>query len=113
MENRESGNAQKIRVKIEILDEAQHDLLDGSHFYNRIEVGLGAYFFDSLLSDIDSLEIYAGIHPMVFDYYRCLSKRFPFAIFMSFKPGWFRSTRCSIVAGVLRGFGNAYNGRVN
>lgn len=74
-------------MKIEILDEAQHDLLDGSQFYNRIEVGLGDYFFNSLLSDIDSRQIYAGIHPRVFDYFRCLSKRFPFAIYYEFQTG--------------------------
>jgi hypothetical protein len=37
-------------VKIAILDEAQQDLLEGFHFYERIEIGLGSYFFDSLLS---------------------------------------------------------------
>ena len=74
-------------MNIEILDDARQDLLDGSQFYNRIEAGLGDYFFNSLLSDIDSLQIYAGIHPRVLDYYRCLSKRFPFAIYYEFHPG--------------------------
>ena len=68
-------------MKIEILDNAQQDLMEGFHFYERIEVGLGPYFFNSLLSDIDSLKIYAGIHPRIFGHYRCLSKRFPFAIY--------------------------------
>jgi hypothetical protein len=74
-------------VKIEILDDARQDLLDGSQFYNRVEASLGDYFFNSLLSDIDSLQIYAGIPSRVFDYYRCLSKRFPFAIYYEFHPG--------------------------
>lgn len=42
---------------------------------------LGEYFLDSLLSDIDSLQLFAGIHPWHFGYQRLLSKRFPFAIY--------------------------------
>jgi len=42
---------------------------------------VGAYFFDSLFSDIDSLVLYAGIHPKVFGYHRLLSKRFPCAVY--------------------------------
>lgn len=43
---------------------------------------MGDYFLNSLYSDIDSLMIYSGIHPVKFDEYYCvLSKRFPFAIY--------------------------------
>lgn len=42
---------------------------------------MGEYFFDSLFSDIDSLTLYAGIHPKFFGYHRMLSKRFPYAIY--------------------------------
>ena len=42
---------------------------------------MGDYFLDSLFSDIDSLQIYAGIHSVHFGYHRLLSKRFPFAIY--------------------------------
>jgi len=72
-------------VKIEILDEAQQDLLEGFHFYDKITTGLGSYFLDCLFSDIDSLVVYAGIHPIVWGYHRCLSKRFPFAIYYGFE----------------------------
>jgi hypothetical protein len=42
---------------------------------------VGAYFIDSLYSDIDSLVITAGMHRKVFgDYHQMLSKRFPFAV---------------------------------
>jgi len=47
-------------VKIEILDEAQEDLVDGFRFYEAREVVLGSYFLDCLFSDIDSLLLYAG-----------------------------------------------------
>lgn len=69
-------------MKIRILDSASQDLVDGFHFYDKQESGLGDYFIDSLFSDIDSLQIYAGIHPTFFDkYYRMLAKRFPFAVY--------------------------------
>ncbi len=68
-------------MKVEILDEAQEDLLDGFRFYDGQNKGLGDYFLDSLFSDIDSLQIYAGIHSLHFGYHRLLSKRFPFAIY--------------------------------
>jgi plasmid stabilization system protein ParE len=68
-------------MKIEILDEAQQDLVTGCHFYEEQSPGLGAYFLDSLFSDIDSLILYAGIHPVVFGSHRLLSRRFPFAIY--------------------------------
>lgn len=68
-------------MKIQILDKAQVDLIDGSLFYEARETGLGGHFLDCLFADIDSLLTYAGIHPLVFTYHRCLSKRFPFAIY--------------------------------
>jgi plasmid stabilization system protein ParE len=70
-------------VKIQILDEAQEDLIQGFRFYEGQEPGLGAYFLDCLFSDIDSLIVHAGVHAVVYTYHRCLSKRFPFAIYYS------------------------------
>lgn len=57
------------------------DLISGSRFYERQAEGLGDYFLDSLFSDIDSLQIYAGIHSVHFGFHRLLSKRFPFAAY--------------------------------
>ena len=68
-------------MKVKILDEAEQDLLDGYRFYEEQQTGLGDYFLDSLFSDIDSLQLSAGIHARHFDYHRLLSKRFPFAIY--------------------------------
>jgi len=69
-------------MKIKILDAANQDLIDGYWFYEKQKAGLGAYFLDTLFSDIESLKIYAGIHSIHFKkYYRLLSKRFPFAIY--------------------------------
>ncbi len=68
-------------MKIQILDEAQEDLIQGFRFYEGQEPGLGTYFLDCLFSDIDSLLVYAGVHAVTYTYHRCLSKRFPFAIY--------------------------------
>lgn len=70
-------------MKIQILDQAKLDLVDGFEFYEKKERSLGEYFLDSLYSDIDSLAIYAGIHPIRHGFYWLLSKRFPYAIHYS------------------------------
>jgi len=64
-----------------ILDETASDLDAGKEFYDLQEEGIGLYFIDSLISDIESLRIFAGIHSRRFGFYRMLSKRFPFAIY--------------------------------
>ncbi|WP_022665350.1 hypothetical protein [Desulfospira joergensenii] len=68
-------------MKIEILSSAMSDLAEGRQFYEEQSEGLGEYFFDSLFSDIDSLTLYAGIHPIFYGYHRMLSKRFPYAVY--------------------------------
>ncbi len=69
-------------MKIQILDEAKADLIEGFLFYEKKSAGLGRYFLDSLYSDIDSLLLYAGIHRKIYkSHYRLLSKRFPYAVF--------------------------------
>ena len=68
-------------MRIKILASAVEDLHLGRVFYEDQGEGLGEYFFDSLFSDIDSLVLYAGIHPKVFGYHRLLSKRFPYAVY--------------------------------
>lgn len=69
-------------MKIKILDSGGRDLIDGYQFYEMQAEGIGAYFLDSLYSDIDSLLIGAGMHSVHFGkYHRLLSKRFPFAVY--------------------------------
>jgi len=64
-----------------VLEEAARDLDAGMLFYDEIEHGVGLYFIDSLLADIESLRLFGGIHREQFGFYRLLSKRFPFAIY--------------------------------
>ncbi len=68
-------------MKIVILTQAEKDLIDGFHFYERQASGLGGYFRDSVMSDIDSLRLYAGIHSLQHGKHRMLCKRFPFNVY--------------------------------
>ena len=64
-----------------ILKEVSDDLNDGKTFYDQREPGVGDYFWDSLLADIESLVLYAGIHSKEHGFHRMLAKRFPYAIY--------------------------------
>ena len=47
-------------MRLQILDSARDDLIDGFYFYEKQEPGLGAYFLASLYSDIEALKILFG-----------------------------------------------------
>ena len=68
-------------MTVVILEDAGEDLGAGAQFYESCETGVGDYFLDSILSDLDSLVLFAGVHPVYFGFYRMLSKRFPFGIY--------------------------------
>ncbi len=68
-------------MKLRLLPEAELDLELGADFYESQRMGLGIYFNDSLASDIESLQLYGGIHELYREFFRCFSKRFPFAIY--------------------------------
>ena len=67
-----------------VLDEAAEDLEQGVSFYEMQRPDLGVYFFDSLLADIESLRLSAGVHPVYFGLYRMLSSHFPFAVYYEY-----------------------------
>ena len=61
-------------MRLEILDVARDDLIEGFRFYEDKEAGLGGYFLATLYSDIESLRIFGGIHPRVYrHFHRALS----------------------------------------
>jgi plasmid stabilization system protein ParE len=68
-------------MTVRILDAAEQDLIDGFRFYESQHEGLGEYFLDSLFADIDSLQLYAGVHSVHSGYHRLLARRFPFAVY--------------------------------
>jgi hypothetical protein len=73
-------------MRIEVLDQAQLDLIEGFHFYEDQEAGLGSYFLANLYADIESLRIYAGVHRKAYkQYHRLLSGRLPFGVFYTFE----------------------------
>lgn len=52
-----------MKIKdVYILKEAVDDLNEGRSFYDLQEQGVGDYFWDCIIADIESLIIYAGIH---------------------------------------------------
>jgi len=63
------------------LDEVIYDISDGKLFYDKSEIGVGTYFQDSIIADIESLFIYAGVHSKIYGFFRMPAKRFPYAIY--------------------------------
>ena len=47
-------------MKIRLLPEAEQDLEIGANFYESQQAGLGLYFNDCLMSDIESLKLYGA-----------------------------------------------------
>jgi len=71
-----------VKIKdVVALDEITLDLTDGKSFYDENEKGVGTYFLDSMVADIESLFVYAGVHSKIFGFYRMPAKRFPYAIY--------------------------------
>lgn len=69
-------------MRLDLLDLARDDLIEGYRFYERKEQGLGSYFLVNLYSDIESLKLFGGIHRKAYRcFHRALSKRFPFATY--------------------------------
>lgn len=69
-------------MRIEILGQAEEDLIEGFRFYETQEAGLGSYFLTNLYADIESLRLYGGVHQKAYKHYhRILSRRFPFGVF--------------------------------
>ena len=69
-------------MKLRLLASAKRDLEDGYRFYEAQDDGLGDYFVASVSADIESLRLYAGIHPVVYQkFHRLLCRIFPYAIY--------------------------------
>ncbi len=68
-------------MEIKILQSAVEDIKRASSFYQHQEKKLGKYFLDSIFADIESLQIYYGVHIQIYGFYRLLAKRFPYAIY--------------------------------
>lgn len=83
----------------EILPAALKDLEWGRDFYDRQGQGIGDYFIQSALSDIESLRLSAGIHSKRNGYYWLMVTRFPWIIYYTIEnrvPVGYRVTRLQI-----------------
>lgn len=74
-------------MTVVVLEDAAEDIELGRRFYESREAGVGIYFTESILSDLDSLVLFAGIHSFHCGFHRMLSKRFPFGIYYEIEDG--------------------------
>ena len=63
------------------MEDAADDIVAGRDFYDAQQIGIGQYFWDSILADIESLLTYAGIHQHHHGLPRLLCDHFPYAIY--------------------------------
>ena len=70
-----------FQKNVVLLEQVYNDLEQGKEFYNSIDDGVGNYFINCLLSDLQSLKYYPGIHKEVYGFNQALSKRFPYGIY--------------------------------
>ncbi|RLD62525.1 MAG: type II toxin-antitoxin system RelE/ParE family toxin [Bacteroidetes bacterium] len=71
-----------MRIReVVVLDDVSEDIDNGILFYRANGDWLGDYFSNSIISEIESLRIYAGIHSKYYGFYRMFAKRFPYAIY--------------------------------
>ena len=64
-----------------LLKEAVEDLNEGKSFYDLKETGVGDYFWDCIVADIESLILYAGVHRKRLGLFQMFAKRFPYAMY--------------------------------
>jgi plasmid stabilization system protein ParE len=67
--------------RVIVLADAAEDIEGARDFYEAQEPGVGEYCVDSLVTDIESLGLFSGIHPRHFEFHRMLASRFPFGIY--------------------------------
>jgi hypothetical protein len=74
-------------MRLRLLRSAIEDPAEGKSFYDLQQPGVGDYFLESLFSDIEALELPAGVHPLHFGLHRSLASRFPHAIYYKLLDG--------------------------
>ena len=72
-------------ITIRLSETAIDGLNQGYWFYEEKELGLGNYFKDTLLGEIEGLRVTAGIHRVVYHHHRLISRVFPFAVYYKFE----------------------------
>jgi len=67
--------------RIRILGSGLSDIEVANRFYDSGEKGVGDYFLETVFSEIESLKLYGGIHPIRWGFHRQIVRRFPFAVY--------------------------------
>jgi len=74
-------------MNVEILPEAEADLLECFNFYEDQNEGAGRNFVLSLYADIDRLRSLGGIHAWAFGYQQMIANKYPHAIYYKVVDG--------------------------
>ena len=94
-------------MTVVILEDAAEDLESGAQFYESCAAGVGDYFLDSILSDLDSLVLFAGVIPSTLDSIECCRSDFHSAFIMRWTATYSTSMPFWICGAIPCGFGNA------
>ena len=68
-------------MKVILLTSAEEDLVDAWHFYDDQELGVGEYYYDEVMTAVQSLSTQCGLHPSKGQFFRALVPKFHTAIY--------------------------------
>jgi plasmid stabilization system protein ParE len=74
-------------MKVLISVAAEQDLAAGKDFYSRRGWEIGEYFLESILAELSSLSVMAGIHAKRFGLHCLPCRRFPWTIYYAVHEG--------------------------
>src|SRR5215216_4428965 len=93
-------------MTVVILEDAAEDLESGAQFYESCATGVGDYFLDSILSDLDSLILLPAFIQSTLDSIGCCRSDSHSASIMSWKTTWSTFMPFWLCAAIRSGFGN-------
>ena len=94
-------------MTVVILDDAAEDIESGAQFYESCTTGVGDYFLDSILSDLDSLILLPVFIQSTLDSIECCRSDSHSASIMRLKTTWSTFMPFSICGAIRFGFGSS------
>jgi len=73
-------------MRVKLSESALGDLIDGWRFYEEQDAGLGDYFEQSMLQELETLESTGGVHRLVHGRHRLICATFPYAVYYRMEP---------------------------
>lgn len=73
-------------MRVNLSESALGDLIEGWRFYEEQDDGLGDYFEQSMLQELETLESAGGIHRLVHGRHRLICTTFPYAVYYRMEP---------------------------